>query len=190
MNYTRKLRSEGVETHEDDQFVGVYERNTSIPHIIYYCKSLKKIFLFAVSVVKPANPIANWVNKVEPGRMQAKEYSIKKLAETSLDPKELLKQFDTPAFKKQLGWGARDKEDMLITNVVHDKTMTLVFSKYNCYKFVKNERTKKLSCVVLPNICWRSFYLSDNKHLYLISDKKEQIHKGLAYFDIDRYIGA
>ena len=65
----------------------------------------------------------------------------------------------------------------------------LVFSDFNCYRVEKNQngKLKKNSFAIIPNLCWRAFYLADQKHVYLLREKNGDNRAGLSYFDIERF---
>jgi len=63
----------------------------------------------------------------------------------------------------------------------------MIFTKTNCYKLTKNQNGVfgQKSIQLIPEISFKSLFISNLKHVYLIMDQKHQ-HSGLSYFDLSR----
>ena len=104
-------------------------------------------------------------------------------------PAELIKEEFQPqqAYEKKPVWN--DVEDCWLTNVVLTDQYMLVFSENNCYRIGKNQNNKfnRKFIDIIPSLSWRQFYLSDQKHVYLLRDKTFANKAGLSYFDVERF---
>lgn len=65
----------------------------------------------------------------------------------------------------------------------------LIFSNRNCYKInveKLNNKTESTPHVqLIPEISWKSFYISGMKYVYLINDKDTH-ESGMSFFDLTR----
>lgn len=76
-----------------------------------------------------------------------------------------------------------------MTNVVLTHDHLLIFSEHNCFRIGKNPKGSfgKKFIDIIPSLCWRQFFLADQKHVYLLRDKTGDAKSGLSYFDIERF---
>lgn len=113
---------------------------------------------------------------------------IEKVSTIRFDVENIISEFyDRELDRNRTVW--EDTSKLQITSAVLTRHYLLIFTNRNCYKIIRDKQRGTLAYVphvqLIPEISWKTFFISSMKYVYLINDKDTH-ESGMSFFDLAR----